>query len=283
VNLTFELTGNVAYQYIRIRTGGVHHGRNLTVYVRNWDYISPDQAHSPNATFTGDGFTCNTGFVGNGRICDPLLPEDVLNQRLRSIDPEGNVTRYEWDSQGFKNRTIFPDNTSDFYILNENGEIISHTNRAGHTTRYTRNDRGDVIVQTNPDNSTIHYEYNDEGYVSRIMNELSHSIWFEYDYNNNLIRETDRRGNVTRFYYDEEDNKIRVVHPDGSIELFEYDENNRVIRSEVNGIVTNYQQGDHGITRRTSNLEDTVYSYNSLGWVMRGSYNTGLQERYYYD
>lgn len=250
--------------------------------VTAWQEMQPKTC-DPNASTVNGCCVCNAGYIGNGIKCDQLLSDDVVNQLIKKTDPMGNVTTYEYDTQGFQNKINYPDGTSDSYVYNANGEVVSHTNRQGYTTSYTRNDRGDVIVQTNADGSTVKYEYNEDGYPIKIQNELGYNTVYEYDKNNNLIKETDPRGNSVVYEYDANDNQTKVTYSNMDKEEYEYDEKDRLIYKQVNGIETRYEYSEYGVIREYGGIVDTKYTYDNLGRVKEIEYIDGLTEQFVYD
>ena len=123
-----------------------------------------------------------------------FAPGGPNNQPTSFTDARGNVTRYNYDSDGNLTETIYPDGTVERVTYDAAGNPTSSVNRRAQPTQFTFNEFGQVTQELRPDGSEIDYIY---------------------DSRQRLAEVTDTTG-TTSFTYDDGDRLTRVEYPTGA-------------------------------------------------------------------
>lgn len=109
---------------------------------------------------------------------------DDASRLTTETDPEGNITRTEYNSNGKPTKIVHPDGSSEEFIYNLNGTLKTYIDAEGIETSYT-------------------YDF--------LNRQTSKTIWFKgtilsqefYEYNSfHLINKIDPEGNPTHYSYD---------------------------------------------------------------------------------
>jgi RHS repeat-associated protein len=169
----------------------------------------------------------------------------------RVINPLGHVTRYEYDDQGYLTGIVDPNgNRIVRYGYDAFGRIDSETNAAGYQLEY-RYDALDRRIQT------LYPDGTDE--------------FFEWD-RLDLVAREDRYGNVTQYAYDAVQNLLSEIDPSGHQMQYGYFANGE-LASRVDGI-GNISSLERDIQRRVvrtirADGSDSRRSFDSNGRLMR--------------
>lgn len=192
----------------------------------------------------------------------------------------------------------------------QNGNLLSSTYGNGHTVSYEYDDFNRVS-KINKDGVTYDYYYNNFGNLVKITDDsyfsysyqydLAHrlisyskgSYYTEYRYNdlNNLILKVENCSDGENYYsyqYNQENNISTITNGNMTIN-YDYDELGRVVKQDVDGIITKYGYLTNG--HRTSSLIDTIeqdsdiykYKYDKLGNITRIFKNEETINQYFYD
>lgn len=97
------------------------------------------------ATITApDGGVITHTYYANGRAFQTIDPEgnvqtvtyDIFHKRTRFVDERGHTTTYDYDQNGYLEKLIQDDRSTDRYLWNS-GLMLEHTNAYGNTEKYT--------------------------------------------------------------------------------------------------------------------------------------------------
>ncbi|MCP3996209.1 MAG: hypothetical protein GY722_14285, partial [bacterium] len=219
----------------------------------------------------------------DGRIFELDLSDGVtrledLNGNQLSITPagithsSGKSIAFDRDAEGRIEEIRDPKDDPMTYGYDAAGDLVSFTDREGHTSRFVyashhrleeiedprgirpvRNDYDDagrLIGVTDAFGKTLSFEHDLEGRREVITNRLGHVRVLEYDARGNVLREVDENQKVTVREYDSEDNLTKETDPLLHTTEYVYDANNdlrRIVDPE-----------NH----------ETNFTYNSLGQTL---------------
>ena len=141
--------------------------------------------------------------------------QTITNPESTTANPI--ITRYEYNTMGWKSAEISPMGIRTEYQYDNNGNITQKkviTDEETEITKYTYDLNGRVIVEKTPNQVA----QNAPGIVST------------YYPSGKLHTKTDAVGYVYTYTYDQYGNLASVENPDGSIEVYEYDSVNRKVR-----------------------------------------------------
>jgi RHS repeat-associated protein len=112
---------------------------------------------------------------------------DALNQTTRlERKPDGEVLRID-----------HPDGTAESFTYNALGQVLTHTDGKGQTTRLLRTARGLPSSRQDAKGQRIRYEYDKAIRLTALVNENNAAYQFAYDASDRLIEEK-RIDNLTR-------------------------------------------------------------------------------------
>ncbi|WP_236183067.1 RHS repeat-associated core domain-containing protein [Pseudomonas ceruminis] len=125
---------------------------------------------------------------------------DALNQTTTlERKPDGEVLRIH-----------HPDGTAESFTYNALGQVLTHTDGKGQTTRLQRTSRGLPSSRQDAKGQWIRYEYDKAIRLTALVNENSAAYRFAYDASDRLSEEV-RVDNLTRrFSYDAGGNLVRL-------------------------------------------------------------------------
>jgi len=197
-------------------------------------------------TFTEDGIFSSTGEA-------VLFERDPRGRIVAVIDPMGNRITCAYD---------------------DSGDLVTATDREGHTTEFHYNaDRAHFLEQViDPlGRRGIRSEYDDNGRLVRLIDAGDEVIELIHDPENSLETVIDARGNPTVYEYDTRGNVITEVDALGGITTRTYDGNNFML-SETNplGHTTSFTYDSGGnVLIETDPLGNvTRFTYGSFGRVL---------------
>ena len=169
---------------------------------------------------------------------------DANRNMLTSTDPQGFITRYEYDAKGF--RTLLKDP-----LLNE--------------WKATYNAFGGPTKVTNPEGFSQDVTYDSAFRIATITDSLGQVATFTYTAQGLPATMVDARGNTSRYTYDARGNRTEYFDPLDRKTTTDYDPMGRVIRV---------------IDPR---LKETEYEYDDLGRRTLMRDHDGGETRYEYD
>lgn len=188
-------------------------------------------------------------------------------------------------------RTNYPDNTSEQFTYDADGNVITRVDQAGKTWTSTYNARGQIQTITNPEGGVTTYTYNTDATLASLKDSDTGVATYTYDtlmrpttitypdatstqiaYNANdqITIMTDEKGNVTTFTYDVNDNLAGITDPADKEMQFTYDDMDRLTKTTDRlGKVTTQTYDALG---RLSLVTDptavkTTFGYDVRGWV----------------
>jgi RHS repeat-associated protein len=226
-----------------------------------------------------------------------------------NTDGNGNVWRYQYDTNGYITRTTAPDSSTTSYAYDSSTRLISSvTNANGAVTRYQYDSLGNrtnttdalghvttytydpvfnqVTSQTDPRGLVTRYQYDSRGNRTNEIDALGHTASYAYDSRGNLTSITDRNGNSTTYAYDAVGNRTNQTDALGHTTTYTYDAiGNQLSTTDPLGRVTTY--GYDALDRMTAVTNAlggvATYTYDPAGNRLSTTDPLGSTMTYQYD
>ena len=200
------------------------------------------------------------------------------------IDPNGAVTKYQYDQQG--RMTAWWDGRGTRQVQNtydRENRVISQTDANGG--RYRLAYDSDHTVTTDAEGNTVFYYFDEWKRTTRIVDALGGETRFTYGTQGEIVSKTDPAGHITTYEYNASGDKIREVDPRGMAVTFTWDENHHLLsRKDQNGNETSYTYDEQGnlLTETAPDGGVTVYTYDEKGRKTSTTDALGNTTRYEY-
>ncbi len=262
--------------------------------------------------------TEEAGIDGTKRITQHRY--DGKHNKIASIDPYGNETRYVHDNLGHILETHLPSSTDLHPVLyssyDDAGREIAQIDANGNTTTKQYNARNQVMSVTHPDGTEEHFIYNIDGTLKTRIDALGTTTGYTYDYLGrqtsittsfqgdiltqehftydgfNLLSKTDAEGNTTYYFYDGAGRKI-AEELDGERINYSYDSLGRLHIVQKGDLlsITEYDLLNQVIEERNEDtsgtlLTKTLYAYDEAGnrsSITTYPHNKEAKEHFLYD
>jgi RHS repeat-associated protein len=246
---------------------------------------------------------------------------DGLYRLVAVADPEGFVTRSEYDPNG--NRTALVDGNGHrtAFTYDPLDRLETVTNAEGETIRHVYDPVGNQTLRIEPDGVVTRYDYDGVYRLAAVtLNHrpgapadrqtnvayryhydpagnrvqvdlppnaaaLTRTLHYEYDSLHRLVAETDPPGNTWRYAYDPAGNRVRRVDPAGRVTTYTYDADNLLVRIAYDdGVVIAFAYDEnHNRTAMTDTLGVSRWAYDPLNRVVEATDSLGRRLRYAYD
>jgi RHS repeat-associated protein len=214
-------------------------------------------------------------------------------------------------------RRTDPDSNHEDFTYNSAGQVLTDTDRNGHTTSFAYDSLGRVITITYPGTGTptVHIGYDSAGDVTHVTDEVGDTTTYTYDNAGRVLTSqdpvqaaaskdtayaydaagnqtsmTDALGHVTSYTYDARNRLTAVIDPvnQGTTHQISYgydSAGNRTSATDQLGHTTSYgYDGDNRPTTVTDPLNHTTtYTYDSAGELTAVNDPNGNTTSYSYD
>ena len=199
-------------------------------------------------------------------------------------DKKGNVTQYQYDANGNKILTTYPDGKTEQYTYHANGLLATHTDPNGHITQYTYNGSGYLTLVTLPIGA-ITMTYDSRGNMLTQTDPLGHTTTYTYDKLNRRLTATDALGHTTTMTYDGVGNLQTITDANGKLTQYQYDALNRMTQYQKPlGTNTYTYDGVGNMTSMTNPLGKTTNNtYDALNRLKTETDPAGNLTSYSYD
>lgn len=186
---------------------------------------------------------------------------------------EARTIRYEYDRDGQRIKTIYPDGEEIAYQYDKAARITTLKGFTG-TTTYAYDAAGRRIQMNYPNGASVAYEYDDNNRtISLILRKADGSIAinraYAYDAADNKTSETQNEINADRQIQYDALNRISSVTyhlPDTEVHEYTYDAAGRRLTQTVNGQVTTFTyDADGRVTRQVTPTRTIDYAYDNNG------------------
>jgi RHS repeat-associated protein len=148
----------------------------------------------------------------------------------RVRDALGHLHRYEGNRFGLVERYVDPRGYATVLRYDDQGKLLSHTDGAGRTTRWSYNQAG-LLSSLNSATGSFRYEY-DEALELIGVAGPGGARWSNERKRGKVVAESDGRGGEITYSYDERGLRTEVVKPDGFRQSMSYDAFGNIRRIE---------------------------------------------------
>jgi RHS repeat-associated protein len=158
--------------------------------------------------------------------------DPVFNMLTSMTDSRGRTTTYTIDpATGNRTKETDPLGQSQSWTYDSHGNVLTATDKNGHTTLYTYDSSGDLIQTTDPLGNVSTDTYDGVGNRIGFTDADGNATNYQYDGLNRLIKQTDSLGHSTQTVYDGESNRIQITDRNGHATFYQYDLRQRLIKT----------------------------------------------------
>lgn len=235
---------------------------NVSVYTHSADghlvSLTDEGGESLNVTKNGLGLRGSITSRDGDTVGFAYDPVSRTPTSFTNVD--GTVTHFTYTNRTVSGMVFYdlasvtmPDGTTEAFVYDTAGNVLSHTDRAGNLTRWSHNARGQWLSITNSAGGVASFTYNADGTVAtrtdadtgttslfydslrRPTNAVASdgcSLGVTFDAGDRVTSATDERTNTTYFTYDGNDRLVAVTNAAGQVTQFGYDAADRLINLE---------------------------------------------------
>ena len=226
---------------------------------------------------------------GTGTTASPALPLLASEHRARVTDGRGNLWKTELDTLGFGLAVSRVDPLGNTTVLERNsqGWLTAITDPLQRRTTFTLDAHGNILTLTLPDGATTTFAYNSFGQLTQRV---------EPDVN----LEDELPGPTTTWVYDTAGNLVQQILPDedanpanNPMKLFTYDSHGLLLAStDARGFTTSFQRDSLGRVVQVTHPDDNSnpldnpiesFTYDAMGSLTSHTDELGYTTQYGYD
>ena len=208
---------------------------------------------------------------------------DQNNLLVNSVNIEGTVTSYSYDSNKMPLSKTVGDKTERYTYVN--GNLTNTIDAKGNATTYTYNALGQAVSQTAGEDTTT-YSYDNKGNILTTTDAVGNAVSRTYDANSLVTSETDANGNITYYSYNGNMKLDYITFCDGTYIYYDYDGEDRVVSvkdKKGNVSYTEYDKAGRAIRKSDAEKNTTEYTYDNIGNVLSTVNSDGGITEYTYD
>jgi RHS repeat-associated protein len=227
---------------------------------------------------TGDaGIDIQTAYTNNGQV-------------WTRKDGKDNTTTYQYDGHDRLELATFPDNSTEQFGFDANGNKTSWTKRDGSTFSYQYDGTNQLTKTTVPGigENDIFYYYDGLGRPTEVNRGAGNTTLYDYD-SKGFLNHYETNGNAVTYGNDSAGRMTSMTYPDGQIVSYAYDAANALTGIDINlgsgaQDLADYLHDDMGrVTDVTwGDLSSTTFDYDGIGRLdihtLKDSTNTDFNE-----
>jgi YD repeat-containing protein len=232
----------------------------------------------PAATTDADGNTTSFQYDSMGNLLQrtdatpfgfatTYTYEPSFNQMTSMTDPNMRATTYQIDpADGNRLSATDPLGGIERWTYDAHGNVVSDTDKNGHTTTYMYDAFGNRVQTIDPLGNVTTMTYDAAGNVLSRTDANMHTTHYSYDALDSLIQETDPLSNTNAYSYNGKGNRVRVTDRDGNTTQYQYDLRSRLIKvTDALGQTTRttYDGNDNVILVTDKNGHPTTFIYDA--------------------
>ena len=273
------------------RTEYVYNSQSKPIVYR--EYSAPCSGTEVEYDYDGEGNILSTsyGAIGSSKRRTYTNILDVYGRTVKTIDPLGAETHFEYDVLSNITKKIDPNGVCDEYEYDAAGQLKRRINSKDGTTEYTYNDFGQRLSVTDSTSSKT-YVYNGFGETVRIADGYTvHEYSYDQDGNmtNHTVSDKDMEQIEYTYGYDKSGKLVSAATPMGT-DIMEYDAAER-LKSKKNtqsGMEKEYMYYPNDVIREVRARRDgklmfyEKYQYDASGNKVYSDEN-GRIRKYSYD
>lgn len=178
-------------------------------------------------------------------ITDPLgavtrYERDAFGRPVTMTDPTGLTIRLEWTVEGQLACRIAPDDTSESWTYDGEGNCTTHTDPIGGTTHFEYTHFDLLTARTTPDGARHDFTHDAELRLTRVTNPQGLNWDYTYDPAGRPISETDFDDRTLTYGYDAAGRLTSRTNTLDQTTTFERDPLGRTIRKDAAGRVSTF-------------------------------------------
>ncbi len=202
-----------------------------------------------------------------------------------------NVTKYEYNTDGYPSKTITPDGLIHMFEWDKHGRMVAYTQPDGVKTTYSYWGGLDFISKKTvfdnlgKESSNNSFYYDVKGRLIRIyyQDKTYDAYWYNCC---NMIAHRYRNGKVAKYTYDASQKLTKVTINNKIVFQALYDKYGRLLKKKrANGTweLRKYDKDWHTAARKTPDNKIRQYFRNAAGWVTKTKTNKGTEALYEYN
>jgi RHS repeat-associated protein len=192
--------------------------------------------------------------------------DPTFNMMTSMTDPRGRVTTYTIDpANGNRTQETDPLGQSNHWTYDSHGNVLTYTDKNGHTTTNQYDAFGDLLQTTDPLGYVTTMTYDAVGNMLALTDADGHTTSCQYDGMNRLILQTDPTNHTDQTFYDGEGNRIETIDRDSHITQYQFDLRQRLIKTTdalSHSDTYTYDGNDNRASWTDRNGHTTAYQYD---------------------
>jgi RHS repeat-associated protein len=176
---------------------------------------------------------------------------DVLGRLLEEADPDGFVTRYDYQAgpdnpRGAAVQLTRPDGSIIRAKYDSEGLPVEQIDPLGRVTRRTYGPFDLLTASIDAAGFSTHFEYDHATRLTKVVNALRETWEYRYDGAGRLVTEIDWGGRTTHYKRDAVGRLLVKTLPDGGTWRYEYDESDRLVMVDAGDVMLAYRYDESG-------------------------------------
>ncbi|MDR9751669.1 DUF6531 domain-containing protein, partial [Pseudomonas sp. SZMC_28357] len=190
-----------------------------------------------------------------------------------AVDPEGQVTHYDYDGQGQLLSIRYPDNSRHRYVWNRLGQLQEETLPHGGQRRFSYDALGRQTTRQDEHGAIVRYQWDALGRLLQTTSPTGATRGFAYNAYGKVTAERDELGRITRYDYADDLHLLtRRINPDGTQLHYRYDHSRLLLTAIENEAGETYQLDytPGGLIRQETGFDGqrTAYAYDLKGQLL---------------
>ncbi|MDR9750192.1 DUF6531 domain-containing protein, partial [Pseudomonas sp. SZMC_28357] len=190
-----------------------------------------------------------------------------------AVDPEGQVTHYDYDGQGQLLSIRYPDNSRHVFVWNRLGQLQEETLPHGGQRRFSYDALGRQTTRQDEHGAIVRYQWDALGRLLQTTSPTGATRGFAYNAYGKVTAERDELGRITRYDYADDLHLLtRRISPDGTQLHYRYDHSRLLLTAIENEAGETYQLDytPGGLIRQETGFDGqrTAYAYDLKGQLL---------------
>ena len=190
------------------------------------------------------------------------IDRDLRGRPIRIHDPVGGTVVQEWSVDSQPTKVTHQDGSEEQWTWDGEGNLRSHVDQRGLTTRFTSTAFDQPATVERPDGTRLEGRYDGERRLVGISDNSGSTWSLRYDPAGNLTHQEDLNGRTLTFEHDPAGRLVRKTNASGQVQQFTYNAAGDLEARNDDGVVTRYRYDkigrlvgssspgvDHSITR----------------------------------
>lgn len=209
---------------------------------------------------------------------------DFGNNLVKLTDARNNAYIFNYDLNGRKTASIYPDRSHENWTYDDAGNAITFATRAGQIRSSTYDNRNrQTLADWNDSTPDVAFGYDAAGRLLTATSSAS-TLTYTYDAANELTSETQNIAGaaapgVVTYTYDADGNRAGLTYPDGHVINYAYTARNQVGTINVDGasplVSYGYDLNGNVSSKSLENGTNGAYSYDDASRLLTVDHQKG--------